>query len=176
MEGGGIIDRALAGVAGGGDVPLPLLLEAFWSHRPDHLDAYPGVIGTLTALRPRALLGLVTDGEPRGQRAKIDAAGLSGLFDAVVLSDELGREQRNSDPAPFLAVLERLGVEAAQAVFVGDRPDKDVVGPARVGMWTLRVQTGEYARVADDPRPWQSAPDVPAAIRPLAPWLGPPFR
>ena len=173
---GGIIDRALASVPGGSGVSLAPLLEAFWNHRPEQLDAYPGVPEALEGLRHRARLGLVTDGEPRGQRAKMEAAGVSTVFDAVVLSDELGREHRKPDPAPFRAVLERLGVEADEAVFIGDRPDKDVAGPAGVGMWTVRVRTGEYADVPDVPKPWRSVPDVPAAVGLLDPWLDPPFR
>ena len=173
---GGIIDRALAAVAAPGPMSLDPLLEAFWNHRPAHLDTYPGVPGALVELRRRALLGLVTDGEPRGQRAKMEAAGVAGLFDAVVLSDELGREHRKPDPAPFRAVLDDLGVGAEETVFVGDRPDKDVAGPAAVGMWTVRVHTGEYADVPDVPKPWRSVEDVPAAARLLEPWLGPPTR
>lgn len=36
----------------------------------------------------------------------------------------------------FILALDRLGASAAQTLFVGDRPDKDVTGAARVGMRT----------------------------------------
>lgn len=57
-----------------------------------------------------------------------------------------------------------LGVDAHAALYVGDRPDKDVAAAAAAGMRAVRVRTGEYARRPDDPQPWATAPDVGAAI------------
>jgi HAD superfamily hydrolase (TIGR01509 family) len=62
----------------------------------------------------------------------LDAAGVTGLFEAIVISDAVG--WRKPAPAIFRVALERLDVEPAQALFVGDRADIDVAGAQSVGM------------------------------------------
>jgi putative hydrolase of the HAD superfamily len=127
---GTIIDRALLLI---GVAPerlrlfVPPLVEAFAGFAPTRLACYPGVEDALRLLRSRVPLACITDGSPRGQRAKIAALGLGDAFDALVVSDELGgRHLRKPHPAPFRAALGRLGVGAAGAVHVGDRPRMDV--------------------------------------------------
>jgi FMN phosphatase YigB (HAD superfamily) len=62
----------------------------------------------------------------------LEAAGVAALFDAVVVSDAVG--WRKPAPAIFHAALDRLGLQPAQALFVGDRADIDVAGAQGVGM------------------------------------------
>jgi len=145
---GRIIDRALERVGWAG-VPVEPLVRAFRSHAPGRLSCFPGVPAALAQLRARCPIGLVTDGDPGIQRAKLAALGLGDAFDVVVLSDELGRHYRKSHPAPFQAALGALGVGPGEALFVGDRPDKDVAGAAAAGVACIRVLTGEYAGLPD---------------------------
>jgi len=108
-------------------------------------------VDALSALRERIPIGLVTDGDVGVQRAKIEALGLTGAFDAVTFSDELGRDRRKPHPAPFLTAAESLGVDAARCLMVGDRPDKDTRGAQAAGLFgTVRVRTGEYAKLPGD--------------------------
>jgi putative hydrolase of the HAD superfamily len=158
-----IIDRALARL-GRDDVDVAPLVARFAAHAPARLDPYPGVPDALEGLARSVPLGLVTDGNPDIQRAKLAALGLAGMFSAVVLSDELGREHRKPSPVPFRAALSALGVGADEVLHVGDRPDKDVGGAAAAGIRAVRVRTGEYASLRDDPEPWASVPDAVAAI------------
>src|SRR3954453_2736066 len=146
---GTIIDRALLAV---GVAPerlrlfVPALVETFGGFAPRTLPCFPGVRDALAMLRSPVPLACIPDGNPRGQRAKLAALGLSSSFDAVVVSDELGgRHLRKPHPAAFRAALGRLGAGAGGAVHIGDRPSKDVDGTARVGMRCIRVLTGEYA-------------------------------
>ena len=160
---GRIIDRALERVGAVG-VPVLPLVQAFRSHAPEYLAAYPGVPAALAHLRAHCPIGLVTDGDPGIQRAKLAALGLSDAFDVVVVSDELGRQYRKPHPAPFRAALSALGVAPHEALFVGDRPDKDVAGAAAAGMRCIRVLTGEYAEVPDPVDALVSVAGVAAAI------------
>jgi HAD superfamily hydrolase (TIGR01509 family) len=157
---GRIIDRALARI-GCSDVSIEPLVTAFRSHAPARLFPYPGVRVALEQLRRRVPIGLVTDGDSRIQRSKLQALAID--FDAVVFSDDLGRGHRKPDAAPLRVALERLRVTPEQAIFVGDRPAKDVAAARAVGMRAIRVRTGEYAHVPDDPAPWRSVPDAIAA-------------
>jgi putative hydrolase of the HAD superfamily len=122
------------------------------------------VPAALERLRARYRIGLVTDGDPGIQRAKLRALGLGDAFDVVVLSDELGRGYRKPHPAPFTAALFALGVAPREALFVGDRPDKDVAGAAAAGMACIRVLTGEYDGLPDTVAPLVRVPGVADAI------------
>jgi HAD superfamily hydrolase (TIGR01509 family) len=157
---GRIIDRALEAVGGAPAAPVDRLVSAFRAHRPATLDPYPGVREALAALRAVSLLGVVTDGEVAIQAAKLVALGLDAAFDVVVVSDSLGRVFRKPHRAPFLLALERLDAAARDAVFVGDCPAKDMAGACGVGMRTIRVRTGEYAALADDPPSWRAVGTV----------------
>ena len=159
---GRIIDRALA-ACGHADVPVAPLVDAFRGHAPERLALYPGVRDGLAALRTRVRLAVVTDGDPAIQRAKVRALGLD--VDAVVYSDELGRDRRKPHPLPFYHALAAVGVRASDAVFVGDRPGKDTAGANAVGMRTVRVLTGEYAHVVDDPPAWRIAANAADALQ-----------
>ncbi len=161
---GSIIDRTLA--ATGADADLaPILVDAFRAHRSGALEPYDGAREAIALAARHGLVGLVTDGWPAVQRDKIRALGLGDAFDVIVASDELGREHRKPDPLPFRVALEALGVPAYDAVFVGDRPAKDVAGAHAAGLRAARVRTGEYRAVADEPTPWLSASDVLSAVR-----------
>jgi FMN phosphatase YigB (HAD superfamily) len=163
---GRTIDRALAAI--GADVPVQPLVEAFRAHSPDLLEPYPGAEEALRRLSRLVPLVLLSDGDPAGQRAKLAATGLSGLFRAVVLSDELGRDHRKPDPLPFALAVEALGVPAEAVVVIGDRPDKDVAGALAAGLRALRVRTGEYAGAADLPGTWAVSDTLGEAVALLA--------
>ena len=69
------------------------------------------------------------------------------------------------------AALAALGVEGGQAAFVGDRPDKDVVGARGAGLLAVRVRTGEYRGVRDQAPPWRTVQSVTEAVEALEPLL-----
>jgi UDP-N-acetylglucosamine 2-epimerase (non-hydrolysing) len=168
--GGRIIDRALARV-GAAHLPVAPLVAAFRSFRPRALPTYPGVTEALESLRARVPIGLVSDGDPAIQRAKLEALKLCDAFDVVVLSDELGRECRKPNRAPFDVALAKLGVEPRHAAYIGDSPFKDVAGATWAGLRVVRVRTGEYADRADGAGRWQIAPGVVEAIEMLQPMI-----
>jgi putative hydrolase of the HAD superfamily len=160
---GRIIDRALARV-GAHEIPIRALVDAFRGYAPPSLPPYPGVPEALEQLRGELLTGLISDGDVLIQQAKIQALGLAGAFDAIVLSDAFGRQWRKPHAFPFEAALDKLGVRPAEAVYIGDRPDKDVAGASAAGIRTIRVLTGEYAGAANRPAAWRVAAGVVDAI------------
>ena len=87
---------------------------------------------TLEALRPRFKLGLVTNGPSRTQRPKIEQFQLIDYLDLLIVSEEVGVAK--PDPAIFAIALERLGVTASEALFVGDSPEFDLRGAAAAGI------------------------------------------
>lgn len=94
----------------------------------------------LEALRERGLrLALVSNtASPEWLLEPIlERQGLVARVDAVVLSSEVGK--RKPHPAIFERALRELDVDAAEALFVGDRLDADVAGASRVGMRTVQA-------------------------------------
>jgi FMN phosphatase YigB (HAD superfamily) len=63
---------------------------------------------------------------------QVRATGIARRVDAVVFSSEVSR--RKPAPELYRAALERLGVTAADALYVGDRVAEDFDGPRRLGM------------------------------------------
>jgi putative hydrolase of the HAD superfamily len=86
--------------------------------------------------------------------------GLGQHLELTVSSCELG--YRKPHPQIYQAALDKLGIEAVEAVFVGDRLDADVEGPAALGMRT--VLTHQYRQ--EDPAGAKVKPD--AVIRHLS--------
>jgi putative hydrolase of the HAD superfamily len=99
----------------------------------------PGAVETLTALRERGLkTGLITV-------CSEDVALLwpvtefHGLFDVEVFSATCGL--RKPDPRIYRLALDQLGIEAEQAMFVGDGANDELAGAERVGMTAVGVES-----------------------------------
>ena len=71
---------------------------------------------------------------------ELEALGIRDYFDARMTAGDAGRIKPH--PEPFLTLLERLGVKAENAVFVGDRPQDDVAGAQAAGMRGVWVRRG----------------------------------
>ena len=94
----------------------------------------------LESLRNRGLkLGLVSNAfdPPWILHRDLEAMGLAERLDFAVFSSEVGR--RKPDPAIFETALEALGVQAGDAMFVGDRLYEDVRGAGELGMTTVQA-------------------------------------
>jgi putative hydrolase of the HAD superfamily len=94
----------------------------------------------LEALRERGLqLGLVSNAFDPGWllHRDLEQMGLAARLDYAVFSSEVGK--RKPHPAIFERALEALEVDAADAVFVGDRLYEDVRGAGEVGMTTVQA-------------------------------------
>ena len=81
---------------------------------------YPGVASLVSALKERAALAVVT-GTTRGNvETVLNAAGLGSSFSLIVSKEDVARVK----PAPdaYLLAIERLGLEADQAVALEDSP------------------------------------------------------
>jgi putative hydrolase of the HAD superfamily len=139
----------------GGDPRLgPAIAEAFAARRRAVMMLFPDALRFLTALRERALpLGLVTNGDAREQRAKIERHDLARFFGAIVIEGEFGAGK--PDAEVYQAALAALGVPPGPDVWmVGDHLEFDVAGPQRLGLrgaWLDRPGMGVPAGVAVRP-------------------------
>lgn len=82
-------------------------------------------------------LGLLTNGPTKAQTEKLARLGWEDRFDAVVVTGRLPAGKPAA--GAFEAVLTELGVAAADAVYVGDEVEMDVLGASRAGMLAIQV-------------------------------------
>ena len=130
------------------------IAEAFAARRRAVMTLFPDARRCLTTLRDRGLpLGLVTNGDAREQRAKIERHDLASFFGAIVIEGEFGAGK--PDAEVYQAALAALGVAPGPEVWmVGDHLEFDVAGPQRLGLrgaWLDRPGMGVPDDVAVRP-------------------------
>lgn len=112
------------------------LILAYRYHRPT-LRLFPGARQLLQACRSRGCpLYLVTDGRSVTQRLKLEALGLTEMFEQIFISEELGCGK--PDPLAFATIAARGG--SGPWVYVADNPAKDFHAPNSLGWTTIGVR------------------------------------
>jgi putative hydrolase of the HAD superfamily len=109
------------------------LVENFWTSYDEKCRLPDDTSVTLQTLRKNGIkLGVVTNGSTERQQRKLNSLGISSWFDVVLISEAEGIKK----PAPeiFHRALRRCGVEAADAIFVGDHPETDIRGALQAGL------------------------------------------
>lgn len=114
-------------------VTLDALLDAHSASLAGAAELPPDHRALVTGLSRAYRLGIVSnfDWTPTARRI-LDREGLAGLFEAVIVSADVG--WRKPKAAIFEAALGRLGLAPREALFVGDRPEIDVLGAKAAGM------------------------------------------
>jgi putative hydrolase of the HAD superfamily len=95
----------------------------------------------VAAVAEIAAVGLVTNGPTAIQRPKIELLELEPLFPVIVVSEEV--DAWKPDPRIFEIALERSGVAAEDAIYVGDSAEHDVPGAHAAGLravWVNRLR------------------------------------
>ena len=114
----------------------------------------PGARSAVEAVRAAGLpVGIVSNGFREVQYCKLASAGMDGIFDPIVLSDDVGFNKPS--PRFFEAAAAAAGVEPQQCVIVGDNLRGDILGALRAGWsrayWLVRPDA------TDDPADVEAA-------------------
>ncbi len=110
-------------------------LEIFYRKVREPMSVVAGARQTLDRLRVTGYrLGLISNTIFSGylHDSDLERYGLLGNLDFRIYSCEFGR--RKPHPDIFRAGLEKIGLDAGQTVYVGDRLMEDIEGPRKVGM------------------------------------------
>ena len=87
-------------------------------------------------------IGIITDGRPEGQRAKLDALEIETEY--IIVTDELGgTEFRKPSTKAFCLMQKVLKIPFSRMVYVGDNPQKDFIAPKKLGMKSIWVRNGD---------------------------------
>ena len=131
----GTTEQLVRSVASSTSLDVPGALAAYHGAWEPTVAHDPVARDVLTGLRARGLrTGLLSNTHwPRALHERwLDEAGLLPLLDARVYTSDLRHVKPH--PEAFRALLDAVGVPAAEAVFVGDRPRDDVWGAQRAGL------------------------------------------
>lgn len=93
----------------------------------------------LLRLKQRYKLGLLSNFPcTQSIHESLEKIALAGLFDAVVVSADVGHVKPH--PLPFRTILDRLGVEPGEAVYIGDNWLGDIQGAKRIGLRAVHTR------------------------------------
>jgi putative hydrolase of the HAD superfamily len=123
------------------DFRIASAVEAYFSAFLDYCHLIPGTGNMLATVKKRYRLGLLTN-FTHGPAARniLGHLGITPFFGTILISGELG--YRKPHPSVFLKLVEQLGLEARQILYVGDDPEPDIEGARTVGLqpvWTTYV-------------------------------------
>ena len=136
----------------GRDPSVGRSIAEVYADERDHGNVEPlaGVESALSALDDLPL-GVVTNGAPAMQSAKLEALGLSEAFDVVV---HAGYDApAKPSPAPFEAALSALSVRPERALHVGNSLRSDVAGAQAAGVGAIWLAKDADPSTARDPEP-----------------------
>ena len=159
---GGSLADSFRSVGATGEL-LPELLDLRRNAFREVAVPHEGVLETLRELRERGLrLGMISVCSEEVPELW-EETPFAGLFDSTVFSCSVGL--RKPDPAIYRLALGELGVEPADAVFVGDGANDELAGAERVGMRAVLILRQEQNEPYwEEARGWQpritSIPEV----------------
>ena len=100
------------------------------------LELFPEAEKVLETLQKRGTrLALLTNGEAREQRSKIERTGIQKFFNCCFVEGELGHGK--PDRKIFELALNRLQVEPLQAWMIGDDLHNDIKGAQQSGIFAV---------------------------------------
>ena len=112
---------------------------------------FDDVLPALTELKERGLiLGLISNID-RDITSMLDELRLTPWLQVVVTSQDTGFNKPS--PEIFQEAVNRAGIQAGEAIYVGDQYQVDVVGANKAGMKGILIDRGDYfTSLADCPR------------------------
>lgn len=124
------------------------MLETYKSHQralmESMLSPFPGAVEAVAELDRRGVrLAIVTSRLKRATLRGLELCGLMDHFEVVITPEDVTNPK--PDPEPVKLALERLGVNAERAWFVGDSPH-DVVAGQGAGVRTAAALWGPFPR------------------------------
>lgn len=131
---------------------LPLFLAE--THRAAsryRLQLYNGVEETLRQLLSKYHLAIISDGQSAYAVPELNAVGLFGSFDPVIISGDFG--YRKPDPRLFKSALTIMQMEPSEVLFVCNDIYRDVYGAQRIGIKTVFFRSNQGQQEKKDVQP-----------------------
>jgi putative hydrolase of the HAD superfamily len=115
---------------------------AYRRAREASLVLYPHVRYTLVEIVKRGKkLAVITDAPRREAWLRLCALTIHHYFDYVLTFEDTG--ELKPSPEPFEKALAMLVIRPAEALMVGDWPERDIVGASKIGIKTVFARYGD---------------------------------
>ncbi len=109
------------------------IADAYGLERENAIRPFPGAVQALRHLQEKGVrLALITNGDGRVQRRKLERFELAPLFDCVLIEGEFGLGK--PDQRVYRFALDQLKARPEEAWMVGDHLEWDVAAPQRLGI------------------------------------------
>ncbi|HWF59412.1 MAG TPA: HAD family hydrolase [Nitrospira sp.] len=118
-----------------------LLAETYRAASRFRLQPYPGVVDTIRHLHQTYHLAIISDGQTAYAVPELNAVGLAGYFDPIIISGDFG--VRKPHERLFTAALTAMQMKPSEVLFVGNDMYRDVYGAKRVGMTTVFCKSNQ---------------------------------
>lgn len=131
---------------------LPILLAE--THRAAsrfRLETYPGVEDTIRQLHSKYRLAIISDAQTPYALPELHAAGLSGYFDPIIISGDIG--YRKPDLRLFSAVLSAMKMDPSEVLHVGNDMYRDIYGAQRLKIKTVFFKSNQGAQAREGVKP-----------------------
>jgi FMN phosphatase YigB (HAD superfamily) len=120
--------------------------NAYFNCPVGKLTLFAGTMPLLRFLHDRGInCFVVSFGEPKIQNAKVRSLGLdrTPTIDHIFYAD---RQNLLTKEGAFRQIQERLGLKPSEMLVVGDRAMSEIRAGNELGMHTVRIRRGEFAR------------------------------
>ncbi len=114
---------------------IDILATEYIRHLSSFNHLFPNTVEILNYLRPKYRLHIITNGFKEVQEKKLRNSNIIDYFDQIVNSEMAGVKKPN--PIIFELALKRAGINATNALMIGDNIEADVMGALAVGFHTL---------------------------------------
>jgi putative hydrolase of the HAD superfamily len=128
-----------------------LLAETHRAASRFRLQCYPGVEQTIRQLHLKYHLAIISDGQIACALPELNALGLSGYFDPIIISGAFG--YRKPDQRLFTAALTAMKMEPSEVLFVGNDMYRDVYGAQRLGVKTVFFKSNQGTQEKEGVKP-----------------------
>ena len=140
--------RQLLNMLGREDIDPAAMGAEYAAGLGNHADLLPGAETFIRALHGRMKIALVSNGVSAIQRSRLAKCPLTPLFDAIVISEEVGAAK--PDPKLLYVAMEQLGcTDKSQAVMMGDSLSADIPAAVNAGVdsiyFSLKGKPGDTA-------------------------------
>jgi len=113
---------------------------AYRKVKENYLMPYEGVISVLKTLKKKYKLGIVSDAPSMKAWMRLIAMKIDSFFDVVVTKGDV-KKQKNY-PTPFNSALKQLKMKSEEVLMVGDRIERDINTPKKLGIKTCFARYG----------------------------------
>ena len=140
--------RLLLAHLGRTDMSAEAIAAEYEKKLGNHADLLPGAEDFIHAIHGKMKIALVSNGVSAIQRIRLAKCPLTPLFDAIVISEEVGVSK--PDPKMLNVAMEMLGcTDKSQAVMMGDSLSADIPAAINAGVdsiyYSMKGITSELA-------------------------------